>query len=286
LYSWSFLLITLTFAVALIIAFTYALFDEELNLIFIIILFLIILILILIISSTYAPVSPDHLSSGLFIYKSDKLSKIFKLYKSNYLDKLSKLNDYNQIYNIYIAVIYCFFIIIITYPYSFYTYESYPCECPLYTPCLFLHPCIFHGPHYHIPDLLLHPSFSSPLLPTLFTSAPFLCTSAPAPAPTPSREVTIQTPIVEHPETTNPLDPDNIFGLQLKFEGDIEQIYLTLCSGEYRAPFPLTDFWIIITRFSLTDIWGYILRAYFKFSTTLFIFEGGLFKSLLEFVLF
>lgn len=56
LYSWSFLLITLTFAVALIIAFTYALFDEELNLIFIIILFLIILIFILIISSTYAPV--------------------------------------------------------------------------------------------------------------------------------------------------------------------------------------------------------------------------------------
>lgn len=211
LYSWSLILITLTFAVALIIAFTYALFDEELNLIIIIILFLIILILI--ISSTYAPVSPDYLSSGLFIYKSDKLSRIFKLYKSKYFYKLIKLNDYNQIYNIYIAVIYCFIVIIRIYPYSFYTYESYPCECP------FLHQCIFPAPHYYIPDLCLHPSFSSPLLPTFFKSAPFFFKSAPAPAP--SREVTILPPIVEQPETTNPLDPDNIFGLQFKFEGGI-----------------------------------------------------------------
>jgi len=168
LYSWSLILITLTFAVALIIAFTYALFDEELNLIIIIILFFIIFILI--ISSTYAPVSPDHLSSGLFIYKSDNLS--IKLYKSKYFYKLIKLNDYNQIYNIYIAVIYCF-IIILTFTYSFYTYESYPCECLFYPPCPLLHQCIFPAPHCNIPDLCLHPSFSSPLLPTLFKSAPF-----------------------------------------------------------------------------------------------------------------
>lgn len=218
-YSWSLLLITLTFAVALIIAFTYALFDEELNLIYIIFLLFIIWIWILKFSSPYAPVSPYHFSSGLFNYKSYKISKISKLYKSKYFYNLSKLNDYNKFYNIYIAVFYCFFIIILTYPYSFYTYESYPCDCPFYPPCPFLLPCILPGPHYNIPDLLLHPYFSSPVLPSLFTSAPFLCTSAPAPAPASSREVIILPPIEEEPEFTNPLDPDNIFGLQFKFEG-------------------------------------------------------------------
>jgi hypothetical protein len=59
-----------------------------------------------------------------------------------------------------------------------------------------------------------------------------LFSSAPSPAPGPSSEFTILIPIYEHPETTNPLDPDNIFGLQFKFEGgNIKQIYLTLCSG-------------------------------------------------------
>ena len=46
-------------------------------------------------------------------------------------------------------------------------------------------------------------------------------TSAPAPAPASTREVTILPTIEEHPKTTNPLDPDNIFGLQFKFEGGI-----------------------------------------------------------------
>jgi len=82
---------------------------------------------------------------------------------------LSKLNDYIQIYIIYIAVMYGFIIIIITYPYSFDTYDSYPCEGLFYPP--FWHPCIFYDPHYYIPDLCLHTSLSSPLLPTLFTSA-------------------------------------------------------------------------------------------------------------------
>lgn len=269
LYSWSLLLITLTFAVALITAFSYWFFDEEINLILIFIIILFLVILILIISSTYAPVSPDQLSSGLFIYKSDKISKIFKLYKSKFFYKLSKLNDYNQIYNIYFAVIYCFFFIILIYHYSFYTYDSYPCECPLYTPCPLLHPCIFPSPHDLISDFCLHPSFYSAncfsCLHTYFIYiSSIFFTLAPAPVRAPSREVTILPPIPEHPEIPNPLDIDNIFGLQFNFEGGgyRANLFNTLF-GEYRAPFPLTGFWIIITRFSLTDIWGVYTEGIF-----------------------
>jgi len=46
--------------------------------------------------------------------------------------------------------------------------------------------------------------------PTLFTSTTFLFKTATAP----SRKVIILPPIAEEPEFTNPLDPDNIFGLQ------------------------------------------------------------------------
>jgi len=104
-----------------------------------------ILNLIFIISYTYAPVSPDHISSGLFIYKSDKISNLFKLYKSKYFYKLIDY-DYNKMYNIYFA--------------------------------------------------------------------PFLLTSAAATAPARSKELTILPTIPEVPTTPNPLDPDNIFGLQ------------------------------------------------------------------------
>jgi len=126
-------------------------------------------------------------------------------YKIIKLELDSQLNYYNQNYIIYIAVIYC--LIIITYPYSFYTYE-------------------------------------------IFTTA-----SAHAPAPPTSKKLTILPPIAEEPETTNPLDPDNIFGLQFKYEGGgyRANLFNTLLE-EYKAPFPFTEFWIIITRFSLTDI--------------------------------
>lgn len=171
--------------------------------------------------------------------------------KSKYFDKLSKLNDYNQIYNIYIALIYGFIIFILTYSYCFYTcfytYERFSCECLLYTPSPLLHQWLLASPYYQNPDLFFHPYFSSPcfscplvripLLATgtyfmyirsifiFFSSAFYSCARYLEIGYYPYSYRVIS-------KTTNPLDPDNIFGLQFKFEGgNIKQIYLTLCSG-------------------------------------------------------
>lgn len=205
LYSRSILLITLTICVTIFIAFTSAWFDEELNIIFIIFL---LIIFIFIISTTDGPLSPDHLSSCIFIEKSYKISKRFKLYKSKYFDKL---NDYNKIYNFFIAVIYCLFLfLIIINPYIFYTYGNYTCffnNCRVWLP---------------ISDLGSNTYVSYLLILSFFTTAPFLflflfrfdyaLTLAN------KKELSIPTTIDEIPERPNPLDPDNIFGLQSKME--------------------------------------------------------------------
>ena len=305
LYSWSLWLITLTFAVAIIIAFTYTFLDEELNFIFIFIFIIILIffILIFIIASTDDTVSPYHISSCLFIYKSDKLSKIL-LYKSNYFFKLNILKDFYQIYNIYIPVIDGLIFIFITYPYCFYIYVLYSLVllcggAVLLTllqfrfellPLVLLRDWAAMLPLVHfsyistwdnragVPEYgclitckgtssLVYTSLAEsrgnwstckgtaacrllcifvnliikirtkwkPMLavakrtrgncsnkntnelvqetnkwPTLFTSTTFLFTTATAP----SRKVIILPPIAEEPEFTNPLDPDNIFGLQ------------------------------------------------------------------------
>lgn len=208
LYSRSILLITLTICVTIFIAFTYDWFDEELNIIFIIVFLLIFFIFI--ISTKDGPVSADHLSSCIFIEKSYKLSKRFKLYKSKYFDKL---NDYNKIYNFFIAVVYCFCLfLIIIHPYRIYTYGNYT---RFFNICLVLLP---------ISDLGHHTYVSYRLLLSLFTTAPFLFlflflfTFASTQTLANKKEVTILPPIVEVPENPNPLDPDNIFGLQSKFE--------------------------------------------------------------------
>lgn len=192
-YSRSFLLITLFVSVAIFLALIYVWIDEELNRIFIIIFLLIIFIFIL--SIMDGPVSPDHVSCYIFIKKY-----------------FYKLNDYNKIIIFIIAVVYCLFLfLIIINPYKFYTYGNYTC---FFNTCRVLLPCVLSVAHYTISDLGLQTYFSFRLLLSFFTSTTFLFTFAPALVLTRSRGVTILPTIDEIPKITNPLDIDNIFGLQ------------------------------------------------------------------------
>jgi hypothetical protein len=141
---------------------------------------------IFIISTTGGPVAPFHLSSFIFIA---------------------------------VAVVYCLFLfLMVIHHYKFYTYENYTC---FFRICRVLLPSVLPAAHYKIPDIGLQTYLSFRLLLSFFTSPTILFTFAPALVLARSKEVTILPTIDEIPKITNPLDPDNIFGLQFKIEEEV-----------------------------------------------------------------